>query len=378
MNKQNYTYIISPVDYAGNKEDRVFEPETFSSREEAENFINDMGSRWVMYPNIEIYKVKGAGKSFNKKNLLFIVGYDQYGEYHSGTRLGRKNPYYLIKGEKRESYFRDEPKGKKYMGDTRGIRDLEFPDIATAHQVAKLAGLETYKIADTKDDWGREAVFKTKDILEYEAKSHIAKEESKMHDIAKVERLGKSPRHFVIKRYGKVVIYAERSTPDYRPGHFSGVRVYPHLYITTPKRKRQFFDIEEAVKNKKKFMDNYAYLFGGSSAERARPARYNRYSRSYSKEFPAKKGVYPEPLPTIAQDLPEIKKEYDRTKREVWSNPRRKPQWRRKGESLQSFETRRRRFTDRVIGDMTRKKNPVKSWLPIALIGGLAWLLLRK
>jgi len=64
------------------------------------------------------------------------------------------------------------------------------------------------------------------------------------------------------------------------------------------------------------------------------------------------------------------------------ANPRRKPQWRKKGESLTHFEQRRGRYVDRVIGDMTKKRNPTrtavtKSIIPWAIIGGLAWLIYK-
>ena len=88
MSKQQYSYIVSPVGYEGG-EDRAFEPTVFTSREEADDFISDMGSRWVLYPNIEIYRVRGDGKSFSKNDLQFVVGYGEFGEYTVKPRAGK-------------------------------------------------------------------------------------------------------------------------------------------------------------------------------------------------------------------------------------------------------------------------------------------------
>jgi len=83
MAKRKYTYILSPVAYdeSGHEQDRAYDPMTFASRKEADDFINDMGSRWVLYPNIEIYRVAGDGKYFSKDDLKFVAGYDEGGEY---------------------------------------------------------------------------------------------------------------------------------------------------------------------------------------------------------------------------------------------------------------------------------------------------------
>ena len=105
MSKSQYSYIVSPVGYEGG-EDRAFEPTTFASREEADDFINDMGSRWVLYPNIEIYRVMGDGKSFSKSDLQFVVGYNEFGEYGSKPRANKprtKKPSTKRKSGKRSS-----------------------------------------------------------------------------------------------------------------------------------------------------------------------------------------------------------------------------------------------------------------------------------
>ena len=91
MGKEQYSYIVSPVGYEGG-EDRAFEPTTFSSREEADDFIDNMGSRWVLYPNIEIYRVKGDGESFSEGDLRFIVGYSEFGEYTAKPTVRKPTP----------------------------------------------------------------------------------------------------------------------------------------------------------------------------------------------------------------------------------------------------------------------------------------------
>ena len=81
-------YIISPVDYEDNNEDRAYDPMEFKTRQQAENFIADMGSRWCLYPNIEIYHKPNILKRLIRQllgheiNALdFIIGYDEIGEY---------------------------------------------------------------------------------------------------------------------------------------------------------------------------------------------------------------------------------------------------------------------------------------------------------
>ena len=77
-----YTYVISPVAYTKRgKADRAFEPKTFTSRNAAEEFIADMGSRWIMYPNIEIFRYKGTKWFFHNADLEPIIGYSEYGSY---------------------------------------------------------------------------------------------------------------------------------------------------------------------------------------------------------------------------------------------------------------------------------------------------------
>ena len=50
---------------------------------------------------------------------------------------------------------------------------------------------------------------------------------------------------------------------------------------------------------------------------------------------------------------------------------RRKPKWRRKGESLSKFEARQRRYTDRVIGDMVYKTHIKSPEYPNKTLCGL-------
>jgi len=77
-------YLISPVAYVDGDEERAWEPMQFKSLDEAEEFIADMGSMWVLYPNIEIYKNPSIIKRlFRRKELEFVKGYDERGEYDS-------------------------------------------------------------------------------------------------------------------------------------------------------------------------------------------------------------------------------------------------------------------------------------------------------
>jgi len=92
MNKKGYSYVISPVAYTKDGEDRTFDSPVFDSREEADEFINDMGSRWVLYPNIEIFRVKGDGKSFSKEDLQLVVGYSEEGEYGPPEKKKKAKP----------------------------------------------------------------------------------------------------------------------------------------------------------------------------------------------------------------------------------------------------------------------------------------------
>ena len=75
-------YVISPVAYdkKGKQIDRTFDSPLFRTIREANEFIENMGSRWVTYPNIEIFRVPGPSFSF-PKDAKFIVGYSEFGEY---------------------------------------------------------------------------------------------------------------------------------------------------------------------------------------------------------------------------------------------------------------------------------------------------------
>lgn len=241
----------------------------------------------------------------------------------------RMNPYILIKGEK-NSNWREQGK-LMYQGQTRSIRDLVLPTIEDAHKVAKIAGLDSYMITDPDDNWGSNAVFKTKDILEYEARQLIERSETKHKDLATVEQIKKSKKTIVLRQYpDKTVLFVMRSDPDYRPGYHHGVKAYSTLFLKIKGYKLQRIDYKDYFKSngtfeKKKFLDRYAWMFGGSSSERAVPSRWNRYNRTMSSGRPAKAGVYPATLQKIAEEMPAIVKEIDKIKRENWegkvSNP---------------------------------------------------------
>ena len=83
-------YVISPVAYdrRGKEIDRTFDTPLFRTIKEAEEFINDMGSRWVLYPNIEIFRV--PSRSFSKKEAKFVKGFDEFGEYRPKSRKPRR------------------------------------------------------------------------------------------------------------------------------------------------------------------------------------------------------------------------------------------------------------------------------------------------
>ena len=76
-------YIVSPVDYVDEgRVDRAYEPTQFRSLEEAEEFIAALGSRWCLYPNIEILKAPNwVQRLLGHNELRFIKGYDECCEY---------------------------------------------------------------------------------------------------------------------------------------------------------------------------------------------------------------------------------------------------------------------------------------------------------
>lgn len=75
-------YVISPVAYneKGKEVDRTFDTPLFKTVREAEDFISDMGSRWILFPNIEIFRVPGRSFQFPGQ-AKFIKGFDNFGEY---------------------------------------------------------------------------------------------------------------------------------------------------------------------------------------------------------------------------------------------------------------------------------------------------------
>ena len=235
----------------------------------------------------------------------------------------KPNPYRLFKGEKSEGY--PDYTTKTYRGSMRQIQELVFPDIATAHQVAKLAGLDSYAIADENDSWGSKPVFRTDDMIRYSAEEKIASEKADIAKHEKIEKLSKSPRGYIISRYGKVAIYAKRKSPSEER---TGVRVFPRVYMARPGRRAIMIELDTYIThgkyNKKKFLNDFAGFFGGNSAERGHASRYSRSQRRTIEGIPAVAGTYPEPLPTIANDLPEIKKKYDDFRLVNWQNPMRR------------------------------------------------------
>jgi len=229
------------------------------------------------------------------------------------------NPYKLFKGEIEEGY--PDYEVKKYRGRTRQIQELVLPDIESAHQVARIAGLQSYAIADEHDTWGRSPVFRTDDMIRWDAEQKVASEKADIEKHAKIERLSKTPRGHILARYGRVIVYAKRGKPS---DDRMGVRVRPVVYIAKPGRKVVDIDFsdyfEHGKYNKKKFLDKYSYYFGGRPSERALPRRYSSSQHRYIGR-PAIAGVYPEPLQTIANDLPDIYQKYRNFVQTTWSNP---------------------------------------------------------
>jgi hypothetical protein len=258
-----------------------------------------------------------CGAVWNRKNGIII-----------------KNPYQLIKGEKRESW--QKPGVMEYRGDTRSVQGLELKSIADAHAVAKIADMDSYMIADVNDTFGHNSVFKTKDILDWEYEQSKGRDESKFKRIARLEVLSKQKRIVVFKQYpGKIVIFAQRDVADYREGYSSQIQMWSRLYLKLPKRNLidispDEFTIGERYSktfSKKKMLDSLAGYFGGRSAERARPGRYQRFSREYTKDIPRVEAVYPPTLLQLVADYPEIVKQYNELNKITWStsyNPTRR------------------------------------------------------
>ena len=71
-------YVISPVAYdsKGNAVNRTFDTPLFKTVKAAEEFISDMGSRWALYSNIEIYRV--PGRHFHRGQEKFVKGFGEF------------------------------------------------------------------------------------------------------------------------------------------------------------------------------------------------------------------------------------------------------------------------------------------------------------
>ncbi len=74
-------YVLSPVAYnpwTGGETDRAFDPMEFNTIEEAEKLIADMGSRWILYPNIEILK-RDTKNPYSISKMKRVKGFDSFG-----------------------------------------------------------------------------------------------------------------------------------------------------------------------------------------------------------------------------------------------------------------------------------------------------------
>jgi len=275
----------------------------------------------------------GTGKLRKSKGRHPVILCKNCGAtWSTGGRLLR-NPCYLIKGTLEEDWR--EPGVKKYRGRSERIRELHLPTIGSAHEVAKVAGLKSYAIADVEDSWGDKPVFKTKDIMEFEAASKIESETETQKIHLRVEQLKKTPRTIVLKKYpGRVVIYAKRGTPEYRPGYSRKIQMGASVHIKVPKKTARSFHLGEFITQagtvqKKKFMDSWTYYFGGKEARRATRG-YFAHGRRYIEGRPAEPGVYPPALKDIAEDLKMLNDKFKNIQKTIWNtstygmNPRRK------------------------------------------------------
>jgi hypothetical protein len=196
-------------------------------------------------------------------------------------------------------------------------------------------------------------------MIRFDAEEKISSEKADIAKHEKVERLSKSPRGYILARYGKVAIYAKRKSPSEER---TGVKVFPRVYIAKPGKQAIMIKLDTYITlgkyNKKKFLNDFAGFFGGQSTEKAVSSRYMHSQHRTREGIPAVPGVYPEPLPTIANDLPEIKKKYDDFRLVNWQNPMRRT-------------VRRNTVTNNP------KSGQKTALLVLAALGGL-WFVTRK
>ncbi len=248
-----------------------------------------------------------------------------------------RNPYFLDVSEKYPTY--DYKTGKELPPSYNGRSDLirlTFPSIEAVHEVAKLAGLDSYKILSGADydkaRWGNgETVFKTPDILDYEHTMKREEEEGKYKRAERIESIGKTPRVVVLRRYSSSVVYAYRNKPAMFHGKLS---MSPRIVLKI-KGRRGDITLPDTIHslNQKKFMNEHAWMYpGGRSPERAVPARYSRYLGKTTEGRPAVKAIYHPDLVKLMEDLPEIIREFRDLVSTKWStvvNPMRRTHKRR-------------------------------------------------
>ncbi len=249
------------------------------------------------------------------------------------TKSGRlhRNPFFLQVGRKWEDW----KTGKKtYQGSSQSVSTLPFKSAKDAHDVAKIAGVNSYMIEEEPEGGGgrSEVVFRTPDIKRYEASkvTEQMSEDSKRQK--RIAVLKQTIKKTGLWKSGSTEVYAERSDVEYRPSYSRRIIMSTYLWLKLPGQAGDrpglnTFDIDpgnfytkSGAFRKKQFLDDLARRFsGGRSSERAVPSKYNRYLRTTFKGRPAVPGKYPATLLKLAEVYPDIARRYEDLKKGLWS-----------------------------------------------------------
>ena len=243
--------------------------------------------------------------------------------------LLRENPFYLTVGDKDSSYL--EPGVQRYRGRNRDVHDIEFQSEADAHTVAKLSGQTDYIISEGEDknDWHKKPVFKSKSVIDYETESTKDSDDYNATMNETVARIAASSRNMVLWTYGRHILYAQRGKPSYDSHRSLRLRLMTSMFVTSPGRRRNKiypdrFMTSNGKFQRKKFMDDLAWYFGGKRSERSIPSRYDRRMHQTFAGRDAVPGNYPLALEILAEQLPDILIDYNRKKKQLWSNPKKR------------------------------------------------------
>lgn len=229
------------------------------------------------------------------------IGIGAYALLHDKktSKRVRRNPYFLNIGQKDENW-RD-PGVKKFQGSYRSVQNLPLKSLADAHSVASMIDADSYAIeySDSPDGYGSKPVFKTKDILAYEADRDMAGQESEFKALARVEALNKTRRVIVLRKDKSYLIYAMRSPAKYNKGHSSTIQGYSSLWIKVPKREtldispNKYSDKHGYGFQKSRFMKDIAYLFGMTKSWDAKKiSDFPQIVQALAKEYPAIAGDF--------------------------------------------------------------------------------------